>query len=99
MENLMNVHPGEMLKEDFLDPMGISAYRLAKELKVNQTRIGKIIRQEMGISGEMALRLSKFFGNSPEFWLNLQSFYEIRKAQNEKHKEIDSIIPYKELAQ
>ncbi len=94
MEKLINIHPGEILKEDFLIPMGLSAYRLAKELNVNQTRVGKILRQEMGISGEMALRLSKFFGNSPEFWSNLQSFYEIRKAKNENSKEINKIQPY-----
>ena len=94
----MNIHPGEMLKEEFLDALGISAYKLAKELNVSQTRVNKIIRQEVGISGEMALRLSKFFGNSPEFWLNLQSFYEIRKVQNEKQDEINKIQPYKKVS-
>jgi addiction module HigA family antidote len=96
MEKLMNVHPGEMLREEYLTPMGISAYKLAKEIKVSQTSIGKILREEMGISGEMALRLSKYFGNTPRYWTNLQAFYEIRKAQNDKHNEIDSITPYKE---
>lgn len=96
MEKLMNVHPGEMLKEDFLEPMGISAYKLSKEINVSQTAIGKILRQEMGISGEMALRLSKFFGNTARFWLNLQSFYEIRKAENEIKAEIEKIRTYKE---
>ena len=97
MEKLMNVHPGEMLREDFMQPMGLSAYKLAKSLNISQARLGKIIREEMGISGEMALRLSKFFGNSPEFWSNLQSFYEIRKAQIEKWEEIDKIQSYRKI--
>ncbi|WP_010177361.1 HigA family addiction module antitoxin [Aquimarina agarilytica] len=98
MEKQMNVHPGEMLREDFLKPMGITAYKLAKSIGVSDSRVGKIVREEMGISGEMALRLSKFFGNSPEFWSNLQSFYEIRKAQIEKEDDINKIQPYTKQA-
>ena len=76
------IHPGEILQEEFLIPMKISAYRLAKEIHIDQTRISEIIKGKRGITVDTALRLSKFFGNSVEFWLNLQTQYEIEKNKD-----------------
>jgi len=76
------IHPGEILLEDFLKPMNISAYRLSKEIHIDQTRISEIIKGKRGITVDTAMRLSKFFGNSVEFWLNLQSHYEIEKNKD-----------------
>ena len=76
------IHPGEILQEEFLSPMKISAYRLAKEIHIDQTRISEIIKGKRGITVDTALRLSKFFGNSAEFWLNLQTQYEIEKNKD-----------------
>ncbi len=85
------IHPGEILSEDFLKPMKISPYKLSKEIKINQTRISEIIKGKRGITVDTALRLSKFFGNSVEFWLNLQSHYEIEKAKEKMSDILDEI--------
>lgn len=74
-------HPGEMLREDFLEPMGISPYRLSKEIGVQQTRISEILRGRRGITPETSLRLDRFFGLSDGYWLRLQSDYDLRKAR------------------
>ena len=71
------IHPGEILQDDFLIPMGISAYKLAKETFIDQTRISEIIRGKRSISIDTALRFSKFFGTTPEFWINIQIQYEL----------------------
>ena len=75
------VHPGEVLLEDFLVPMGISQYRLAKEIHVPPRRINEIVLRRRGITADTALRLARFFGTSPEVWLNLQSQFEIDRAK------------------
>jgi len=75
-------HPGEHIKEDFLDPLGITPYRLAKKLGVPVTRITRIINGQTRISVDTAMRLSRFFGNSAQFWLNLQSDYELQVAED-----------------
>lgn len=75
-------HPGEILKEDFLDPLGITPYRLAKSIRVPVTRITRIVNGQTRISVDTAMRLSRFFGNSAQFWLNLQSDYEIQLAED-----------------
>lgn len=75
------IHPGEILKEEFLDPMGISQYRLAKDIGVPAMRINKIVRGERGISADTALRLARYFGTSVEFWTGIQTHYEIEKAK------------------
>ena len=72
MERLPNIHPGEILREEFLVPLGISAYRLAKDIRVPATRIADIVNERRSISADTALRLSRYFGNSAQFWLNLQ---------------------------
>ncbi|MDN3669196.1 HigA family addiction module antitoxin [Echinicola jeungdonensis] len=77
MERLNNIHPGEILKEEFLIPLGISAYRLAKETFLPQTRISEIIKGNRRITADTALRFAKFFGTSPKFWLGLQDDYDL----------------------
>jgi antitoxin HigA-1 len=74
-----NIHPGEILREEFLKPMKLSVYRLAKELRVPVPRVNDIVLEKRGISAETAIRLARFFGTSEQFWMNLQSSYEIRK--------------------
>lgn len=81
MSKMANIHPGEILNEEFLIPLDITAYRLAKETKISQTRISQIIRGQRGITVDTALRLAKFFGNSPEFWINLQNHYDLEESK------------------
>jgi len=82
MGRLKNITPGEILQEEFLVPMNISQYRLAKELNIPQTRIGGIISGNRRITADTALRLSLFFGNSAKFWLGLQNDFDIEHAKN-----------------
>jgi len=91
MRRLRNIHPGEILKEEFLEPMKISAYRLAKETHVDQTRISEIINQKRSITADTALRLAKFFGNTPQFWLGLQNDYDIEEEKIHKEVELNKI--------
>lgn len=91
MEKLPNIHPGEILNKEFLIPLNITAYRLAKETNIPQTRISEIIRGNRRITADTALRLSIFFGNSARFWLGLQDDYDIENELNEKSKEFDNI--------
>jgi antitoxin HigA-1 len=90
-ERLPNIHPGEVLREEFLGPMKISAYRLAKNTNLSQTRISEILHERRGITAETALRLGKFFGNSPEFWLGLQNDFDLEDKRNSMRKELDAI--------
>ena len=94
MEKLANVHPGEVLNLEFLEPLEISAYRLSKDLKIPQTRISEIIKGRRRITADTALRLSKYFGNSAKFWLGLQDDYDIEKERDEKKAELDEIKKY-----
>ncbi|MGB6295242.1 MAG: HigA family addiction module antitoxin [Rivularia sp. (in: cyanobacteria)] len=80
---LPNIHPGEILQLEFLEPMNISAYRLSKDIGVTQTRISEILSGKCSITADTALRLSRYFGNSAQFWLNLQTEYDLRQAINE----------------
>ncbi len=89
--NLKNIHPGEILLEEFLKPMGITPYRLAKETMLSQTRISEIVKCKRSVTPETAIRFSKFFGNSPEFWLGIQSDYDLEKAKKQFRKEISLI--------
>ena len=84
MENLKNIHPGEILNEEFLIPMGISAYRLSKDIEIPQTRISMIIKGKRSITADTALRLSIYFGTSPKFWLGLQDDYDIEEERKIK---------------
>ena len=94
MKKLKNIHPGEILKEEFLDPMGISVYRLAKETGLSQTRISQIIKKERSITAETALKIGKFFGTGPEFWMNLQTLYDLEEVSRQKAKEVAAIRVY-----
>jgi len=91
MKKLKNVHPGDILKEEFLEPLNISAYRLAKETYLDQTRISEIIHKKRKITADTALRLAKFFGNTPQFWLGLQNDYDIEEEKINKDAELNKI--------
>ncbi len=93
MENLRNIHPGEILNEEFLIPMGISAYRLAKETFIPQTRISEILKGNRKITADTALRLSRFFGNSPKFWLGMQIDFDLEEELSKKGAEFNGIKP------
>lgn len=84
MERLDNVHPGEILLEEFLRPMEISAYRLSKDTEIPQTRISQIIKGKRRITADTALRLSSYFGNSAKFWLGLQDDYDIEEEKENR---------------
>ena len=92
MGKLANVHPGEILNYEFLEPLEITAYRLSKDLKIPQTRISEIIKGNRRITADTALRLGKYFGIEPEFWLNLQSHYSMKIAINSFGDEIDKEV-------
>lgn len=83
MRDFPPIHPGEILSEEFLKPMSISQYRLAREIGVPAMRISKIVRGERGISADTALRLARYFGMSVEFWTGIQTHYEIEVARME----------------
>lgn len=77
-------HPGDILRTEFMEPLGISAWRLARELNVPAPRINDIVRGKRGISANTALRLGRYFGNSAQFWLNLQNRYDLAEAAKDK---------------
>ncbi|MFA5946817.1 MAG: HigA family addiction module antitoxin [Patescibacteria group bacterium] len=77
MKKLKPIHPGEILLEDFLVPFELTQYRLAKDINVPARRINEIVHGDRAISPDTALRLAKYFGNSPEFWMNLQAHYDL----------------------
>jgi antitoxin HigA-1 len=89
MSKLAPVHPGEILLEDFMKPLNLSANALATALRVPATRIGDIIKGRRGITAETALRLAKCFGTTPDVWMNLQKHYELAVAEREVAKEIE----------
>lgn len=94
MEKLANVHPGEILNYEFLEPLEITAYRLSKDLNIPQTRISEIIKGNRRITADTALRLSKYFGNSAKFWLGLQDDYDIEEEKKLKESELNEIRRY-----
>jgi addiction module HigA family antidote len=98
MEKLRNIHPGEILHEEFLVPMGVSAYRLAKETFVPQTRISEIIKGNRRITADTALRFAKFFGTSPKFWLGLQDDFDLEEEKNKSENQINDIKSFNDSA-
>lgn len=92
MKTLRNIHPGEILLEEFLIPFGISAYRLSKDTGIPQTRISAIIKSNRRITADTALRFSKYFGNSAKFWLGLQDDFDIEE-ENKALKSVLDAIP------
>jgi addiction module HigA family antidote len=91
MDKLPNIHPGEVLLEEFLIPMGISQYKLAKDLKIPQTRVSEIVKRKRRITADTALRLSKYFGTSAKFWLGLQDDFDIEESENILAKDLSEI--------
>ena len=91
MERLRNIHPEEVLQEEFLIPLNITPYRLAKETRIPQTRISEIIKGNRRVTADTALRLSQFLGNSAKFWLGLQDDFDIENEILEKQGEFEHI--------
>lgn len=89
------VHPGEILREEFLEPMGVSQYRLAKDTHVPPRRINEIVKGLRGITPDTALRLGRFFGTTAEFWLNLQSHYDLECRRDELGSDLDLVASYR----
>jgi antitoxin HigA-1 len=92
------MHPGEMLREEFLKPLSLSPYRVAKACGVPRTRIERIAREELGITADTALRLGKFFGTTAGFWINLQKRYDLEVAEQAIAEELEAIETYKQEA-
>ncbi len=92
MDKLRNTSPGEILLEEFLKPIGVSAYRLSKDIEVPQTRISQILKGNRRISADTAVRLSAYFGTSAKFWLGLQDDFDIENEMADKKEEINRII-------
>ena len=88
------IHPGEILREEYLMPMGLSASALSRELRVPAPRINDIVREKRGITTDTALRLAKFLGGEAQFWLNLQNAYDIKKTSVALERELEAIRPY-----
>lgn len=91
MNRLPNIHPGEVLQEEFLNEFNLTAYRLAQDLRIPQTRIATILKGRRRITAGTALRLGRYFGNSPKFWLGLQNDYDVEAEQLAHGAEIESI--------
>ena len=91
MAKLENIHPGEILLEEFLKPLEITAYRLSKDLGIPQTRISEIIKGRRRISADTALRLSKYFGNSAKFWLGIQDDFDLEEEMSVRKQEFQKI--------
>lgn len=95
MADFAPVHPGEVLKYDFLEPLGMSQYALAKALHISQVRVSEIINGKRAITPDTALRLARFFGTSPEYWLGMQTTHDLEFAKDAKLAEIEaSIAPH-----
>jgi addiction module HigA family antidote len=92
------VHPGEILREEFLIPLKLSAGKVAKATGIPRTRIERVAEQKTGITADTALRLAAFFGNSADFWTNLQSHYDLMTARKEIGKQLEKIEQYKDEA-
>src|SRR5512142_1456174 len=91
-------HPGETIKEEFLVLLGMSVNSLAKELGIGATRLNEIVRGRRGLSADTALRLARYFGTTPELWINLQSFYDLRMAQRKAGRTIERQVTPRQAA-
>jgi antitoxin HigA-1 len=87
------IHPGEILREEYLKPIGLAAYSLAKALGVPRTRIERLAREETPVTPDTALRLARYFATSPEFWMNLQTAYDLTREESDKRDQIAAISP------
>jgi antitoxin HigA-1 len=95
---LRPIHPGEILREEYLNPLGMSANALAMALKIPAPRINDIVREKRGITPDTALRLARYFVNTPEFWLNLQTAYDLRVTKQKAITEIEREVLPREVA-
>lgn len=94
MRDIPPIHPGEILLEEFLKPLGISQYRLAKEMNVYPRKINEIVHGKRAITADTALRLSRYFGTSAELWMNLQALYDLEKTRDEIEEQVEKeIVP------
>ena len=93
MNNMRAIHPGEIIKEEYLEPLNMSANALAIALRVPAPRINDVIRQKRGISIDTALRLARYFNTTPQFWMNLQISYDLKMAKQNMEKIENEIIP------
>lgn len=93
MAKLKNIHPGEVLLEEFLIPMEISAYKLSKDTGIPQTRVSQIIKGNRRVTADTAIRFSRYFGNSAKFWLGLQDDFDIEEELSVKNASLNSITP------
>jgi len=98
MRRLKNIHPGEILLEEFLSPLGISAYRLSNDLGIPQSRTSGILKGNRRVTADMALRLSKYFGTSAKFWLGLQDDYDLEEEQILLKPELNEIRKFENNA-
>lgn len=96
MNRLKNIHPGEVLQFEFLEPLNITPYRLAKAIGVQQTRIEAILDGKRAVTEDTAIRLGRYFSMTPQFWLNLQRMYDLEEKLNDPkcRAEYDRITPY-----
>ena len=94
-KKLAPVHPGEVLREEFLVPMKLTAYTVARACGVPRTRIERLVREETPVTADTALRLAKYFGTTPAFWMGMQAQYDLECAENEVSAEIKRIEPVK----
>ena len=95
LERLPNIHPGEILQKDFLEPMGITPYRLAKDLGITRTRVADILHTRRDITPDTAIRLGLYFGIEPEFWLNLQAHYNLVETRLAHAENYQAIQPHR----
>ncbi|MHB1958465.1 MAG: HigA family addiction module antitoxin [Acidobacteriaceae bacterium] len=86
-----NIHPGEILHEEYMKPLGLSVYALAKELKLTRPRLNDIALERRAITADSAVRLAKYFGTTAQFWMNMQSSYELCEEENTNRKIVESI--------
>ena len=86
------IHPGEVLKHEFMLPMDITAYRLAKEIGVSAQHIGRVVKGQRGIGGDLALRLARYFGTTAQLWMNLQSRHDLQTAEDKTGREIQKSV-------
>ena len=91
-------HPGEILKHEFLNPLKLSGYALAKAIGVNPQRVSDILLKKTGVSADMAIRLGRFFGTTPEFWMNLQASYELASVGKKIRNKVNQIKPLEKSA-
>jgi addiction module HigA family antidote len=94
MDRLPNIHPGEVIQEEFLIPLGMSKYRLAQGLGITPSAVGEILAGRRSVTAATALRLSRFLGCSPEFWMGLQAQYDLEEARRDLGEALDRIQPY-----